>query len=51
MKRSILAATLCAAATFSTVPTAALENTVAPELRSLSLNPQTVMIFGNSYTC
>lgn len=29
---------------------AALENTVAPEVRSLSLNLQTVMIFGNSYT-
>ena len=50
MKRSIPAAALCAAAAFTTVPAAALENTVAPDVRSLSLDPQTLMIFGNSYT-
>lgn len=50
MKRSILVAALCAAAAFTSGHAAALENTVAPEVRSLSLNPQTVMIFGNSYT-
>lgn len=48
MKPRLLAA-LCAAL-LSAGPAAALENTVAPEVRSLERDPQTVMIFGNSYT-